>query len=137
MRSKCFFFQFTISSLLLSPSGCLHLLLHLLVPSIFPSITCFGMQFLYKIWTTLLPFPTGVLVLLCVRLVTFVRLDTGQIPRHLHGHNPLQGHQPCLFFPESKPVSGTVSTRKQTGRAVMKMQTNNGNKLVSVGMYRM
>ena len=36
-----------------------------------------------------------------------------QIPRHLHGHNPLPGHQPCLYVPESKPVSGTVSTRKQ------------------------
>jgi len=27
----------------------------------------------------------------------FVPLVTGQIPRHLHGHNPLQGHQPCLL----------------------------------------
>jgi len=67
----------------------------------------------------------------------FVLLVTGQIPRHLHGHNPLQGHQPRLFFPESKPISGTVFTRKQTGRAVMKMQTNSDNELVRVGMNRM
>jgi hypothetical protein len=44
---------------------------------------------------------------------------------------------PACYVPESKPVSGTVSTRKQTGRAVMKMQTNRDNELVRVGMNRM
>ena len=53
-----FLFQFPkFSLILISSSSCLHLLpLTSVLPSVFPSITCFRRQFLYKMWPIQLAF---------------------------------------------------------------------------------
>jgi hypothetical protein len=53
VQSCCFLFQIPVSFLFLwSSRSCLRLLPRLPVPSIFPSIMCFRMQFLRKMWLT-------------------------------------------------------------------------------------
>ena len=57
----CFLFEFLVSSLFLwSSSSCLHLIpcppTTSMLPSIFPSVTCFRRQFLQKMWPIQLAF---------------------------------------------------------------------------------
>ena len=118
-------FQYLLISLS-SSSCCLRLLPRLLVPSNFPSITCFRKQFLCKMWPTQSPSPLIYCmweILLLLDSVIFLRLHTVG-PTDLLHPSPISNFETLEVFPIYFPKCPSFSWAPRAALKVFSVNLN-------------